>query len=457
MATTNLQYPLDFSLDSCVIITATQKSTEFRGVILSFNYYEDIYGNAITGDITINDSVGFLANMSFDGTDFLILSFSKPGQQNSAITKSFRIYKVSDRYPTKDQNENYKLHFCSEEALLNEQYKISKSYKGQKISDIVKDIVYNQLKVVPKRFLAQNIEATAGLRDIIIPNFKPFEALNWLCTQAISGNSRYPGASYLFYENFNGFNFKTLQALYDLKPVNVYRYEPKNLNSSADTRLQVMEVEIKNVIGYDMIENFDYLNMISTGAFANRLIAIDVLRSRYTVTDFDYNQYFNSSVSMNPYSFLTGAQNRFKDTANKTFNAMLKLTTTTTGDSTYSSYIKSHQPSIKDINIETTVPYRTAQVPHINENKYRLMIPGDPLVTVGQVITFVLPEIASQRTGDKLPDKYYAGNYLITAVRHRIDVENKFLTIVEISKESLPHPYVEPNNNLAAWINLRSA
>ena len=456
MANDALLYPQDFSLDACVIITATGKPTDFRDVMLSFNYYEDIYGNFITGDITINDSVGFLANMSFDGTDFLILSFSKPSVEQTNITKTFRIYKVSDRHPTKDQNENYKLHFCSEEAVLNEQYKVSKSYKNQKISDIVKDIVYNQLKVDPKKFLNENLEVTSGVREIIIPNFKPFEALNWLATQAISGNSRYPGASYLFYENLNGYNFKSLQALYDIPPVAAFKYEPKNLNSADDTRLQDLNVEIKNVIGYDMIENWDYLNMVSTGAFANRLIAIDLLRLRYTVNDFDYLQYFNSSVNMNPYPFLTGAQNRFKDTYNKTFDAMLKVTTTNTGDSTYSSYIKSHQPSIKDINIETTVPYRSAQVPHINENKYRLTVPGDPLLTVGQVITFLLPEIVSQQIGQKNPDKYYSGNFLITAVRHRIDTENKFLTVLEISKESVPNAYVEPNNSLAAWQNVRS-
>jgi hypothetical protein len=52
-------------------------------------------------------------------------------------------------------------------------------------------------------------------------------------------------------------------------------------------------------------------------------------------------------------------------------------------------------------------------------------------------------------------DQYYSGNFLVTALRHKIDQENKFITILEISKESLKTPYYNFQNDLPAWKEIR--
>lgn len=454
MADTRQLYPQDYSLDSCKIITTLGQPYEFKPALLYINYYEDLYGNFITGDLTINDSVGFLSTLSFSGNDYLILSFSKPGI-DAKVEKTFRIYKVSNRYLNKNQNETYTLNFCSEEALLSEQYRISKSYMNVKVSDVVKDVVLNKLKVDPKKFPAKNLEETKNTRNIVIPNFKGFETLNWLCTQAISKDSKTQGSSYLFFENITGFNFRSIQSMFKDSVYASYKYEPKNLTMPEDSRVQDLQKEKTNVLTFDVVSNFDTLNTVNSGFFANQLIAIDTIRLQHKIHNFDYQNYFAGAQKLNPSGLLTTAQNRLGDTANKTYNSTLKVVTTNTGELIENEYIKSHEPDVKDILIETTVPYRTAQLAHINYIKYKLTIPGDPFMTVGRVIEFLLPEIT--RTSDgKDPDKFYSGKYLVTAVRHSIDVENKFLTIMEISKESLPNAYAQPDNNSAAWKSVRS-
>lgn len=454
MADNRQLYPQDYSLESCKIITTLGKPYEFKPILMYINYYEDLYSNYITGDLTINDSVGFLSTLSFSGNDYLILSFSKPGTDNK-IEKTFRIYKVSNRYLNKDQNETYTLNFCSEEALLSEQYRISKSYMNVKVSDVVKDIVLNKLKVDPKKFPGNNLEETKNARNIVIPNYKGFEALNWLCTQAISKDSKTQGSSYLFFENITGFNFRSLQSMFKDTVYASYKYEPKNLTMPNDSRVQDLPKEKTNVLTFENVSNFDTLNTVNSGFFANQLIAIDTIRLQHKIHNFDYEKYFSSAQKLNSSGLLTSAQNRLGDTANKTYKSTLKVVTTNTGELIENEYIKSHDPTVKDILIETTVPYRTAQLAHINYIKYKLTIPGDPLMTVGRVIEFILPEIT--RTSDgKDPDKFYSGKYLVTAVRHSIDVENKFLTIMEISKESLPNSYAQPDNNSAAQKSVRS-
>lgn len=449
-----LIYVQDFVLESCKIVTGQANPFDFRYMVVEINYFEDIYNACITGNMVINDTNNFLNGLGFNGTEYLLLTFSKPGMPTK-VEKTFRIFKVSNRTLVKDQNENYVLHFCSEELMLSEQYRVSKSYRGSKISDMVKDVVLNQLKTSPTKFLDANIEETQGIKDLIIPNLKPFEALSWLSTYAISNSSQTAGSPYLFYENLNGYNFRSLQSLFTNKVYNTYNVEVKNLRMPDDPRVQDMSADMTNVLHYDVLNNFDSIELINSGAYANRLIAIDPIRQTYSVTNFDYNKYFDTAQKLNKNGIISNAQNRKGDTVNTTYDAVLKVMTTNTGQSTKNRYIKSHQGNIKDLNVEMTVPYRTAQIAQINAIKYRVLLPGDPLLTVGSVITFNLPDIRPTDQGREL-DKYYSGNYLVTAVRHKIDQENKFLSLVELSKESLPTAYDTVDNTLPAWKDLRS-
>ena len=450
-----LGYPQDFALESCVIITALGQPTDFSKMVVEINYFEDIYNSTITGNLILNDSSGFLNMLGFSGNEYLLLSFGKPGLDTRKISKTFRIYSVSNRGMVKDQNENYILNFCSEETVLSEQYKISKSYRNKKISEIIKDILFNQLSVKTGKFEDSNIEETRGTRDIIIPNLKPFEAISWLSTQAISNSSKTEGSPYLFFENYNGFNFKSLQSLYTGKSYKTYRYEPKNTTLPDDARVQDMEAELTNVLAFENLSNFDTINSINTGGFANRLYAIDPIRQSYSVNDFDYWDYSLKTEGLNTFPVITNAKNRKGDTANTAYNSVVKVATTNTGQATYNSYIKSKSPDIKDTFVEQRIPYRTAQLSHINTVRFKISVPGDPLLTVGMVIEFLVPELRTMEDGGRIWDIYYSGNFIITAVRHTINQENKFITILEISKESLKTPYYQFNNELPSWKEIR--
>jgi hypothetical protein len=113
----------------------------------------------------LNDSNGFLSLLGFNGNEYLIFTFSKPGLEDK-IKKVFRIFKVSHRQMTKDQNENYILHFTSEETVLSEQYKVCKSYPNKKVSEMVSDILLNQLLVRPEKFYRQTMKKLPTTQEI---------------------------------------------------------------------------------------------------------------------------------------------------------------------------------------------------------------------------------------------------------------------------------------------------
>jgi hypothetical protein len=77
----------------------------------------------------------------------------------------------------------------------------------------------------------------------------------------------------------------------------------------------------------------------------------------------------------------------------------------------------------------------------------KLLIPGDVDMTIGRVIEFNLPQISYNNSNrQKENDEYFSGKYLVTAVRHLFNQENKFFTCIEICKESTPKSYEDFNN-----------
>ena len=129
------------------------------------------------------DSMGYIETLNLTGNEYLRMTFGKTAQDANWIDKLFRVYKVAKRRPEgKGDTESYSLYFCSEELLLSEQYKVSKSYRAKAISDNVIDILQNYLSV-PDKKIAQ-IDSTYGLYDFVVPNIKPFDAINWMSVYA---------------------------------------------------------------------------------------------------------------------------------------------------------------------------------------------------------------------------------------------------------------------------------
>jgi hypothetical protein len=197
----------DVLIQSCKIVGEDGSPIDVKDLVVEFNYFEDIFSNFVSGALIINDSVGIIQMFKFQGHEMLILSIDKPGL-NKPLEKNLRIYTHSNRTQTKTSNENFVLHFCSEEAILNEQYKVSKSYTDVKVLDIVKDITKTYLHIDDKHM--KNLDETTGVVSKVVPNLKPLQAINWLTTIAQADQAKNSGSFYLFYEDKEGFNFKSV-------------------------------------------------------------------------------------------------------------------------------------------------------------------------------------------------------------------------------------------------------
>jgi hypothetical protein len=442
---TGVTYPQDYTLKTITLLS--QFGTyDLKNSFVELSYYEDIFSSCISGVLVITEAEGLIERFNMVGNEYLRLVFSKASDKTYAIDKLFRVYKVSNRQLVGTmQSEGYVIHFCSDELLLSEQYKVSKSYKGRGISSIVTDILQNYLKVPPKKKL--NIEPTKGVYDFIVPNFKPFEAINWLSTYALSASTGVVGADMIFFENKFGFNFASLQTLFQQPIYKTYNYKPKSFQNANETT----DDKFYAVISYQHTDSFDTLQGISTGVFANQLITIDPLLQTHYTTNFNYNKYFDSSKKLNSHPIINGVKNRFDHALYETTQAVVKVATTNTNQKNV-PYLASRPGSFsKDIFIEQYVPNRTAQLSLSNYHKITMKINGDPGASAGLTIQFDLLSM-NPSTNKKEKDRFNSGKYLISAVKHSIDVAG-YTSVLEIVKDSTPKEYATPNMDQTIWKN----
>lgn len=403
-------------------------------MMLEISYYEDLFRGSVTGEILISDSISMIDRLGLCGGEFLTLIFKKTKDQsdNEGIKKVFRIYRVSERILQKQEVEAYTLHFCSEEFFYSEQKKISKAYKGKKISEIAEDVLKVELQA--NDYL---IHDTKGLYDLIVPYKSPFETLHWLTNYALVDT--YSGADYVFYENHTGFHFVSLQKLYAQPSYNSYRYDVKNAGNKENS--PEIYRDLTGVKTYAYLDTFDTLYGTVNGAFASKTLSIDPTTRRFFETNFDYkNDYFYKNVQLNNSALINNTPNRENKRMNEMYESSFKVVISNKEQIKAKGISDEPWSVSNDIAAETFVPYRTAQMSLSHYSRVKIVLAGDPNLSVGRIINLTLPSSASKSDGigfnEGLPDVYNSGRYLISAVRHMIKTDRRYETVLEVVKDS---------------------
>lgn len=444
---TDLKYPTDYNLKKLMLCQSDGTPVlDLKPYMVEFNYFEDIFNNTVSGKIVISDGGG-----NFDvmvGYEKLLIEFvSATG--GTPISGKFFIYSLSDRHYDKNMNfENYIINFCDEDYILSKKYRTCKSYKKTTISNIITDILSNLFKTPNKL----DIQSTVGSYDLILPNRKIFETINWLANYAMPGGNT-PGADMLFFQTYQGYKFKSLQTLYKQNPVCTYYYSAKNISSSG-----IKELNYYNIYKLEILSNIDTLKGTEKGAFNNRLISFDpLLRQKYT-KDFDYENYFNTATHLNDEGVIdvndvevgpdqdqdTVYTDRFgkklnelpaKDDVLQAGTMKLMMSNKSQLEASYISKNNTFNAVQNDINIDTYLPNRISQIQLATYIKIKITVPGNTALTAGQVVKVYIQDTEIEQNQFKSDDVYLSGNYLITAVRHIID-GSLYMTVVELCKDT---------------------
>ena len=378
------RFPGDFEVQSIFLTSPSfkdpEKIVDLSAVWTEINLFEDLYSPAISGDVTLVTSGGFVEQIPIIGEETLEIHMSVAGAKSppplpttrpidEPVTKSvnpliigkYRIYKNDPPQPLAkvDGNFSYKFYFVSEEMVTNMKIKVQKAYPTTMsfgaaypqmsspnssdeitIDQITRSLFYDCF-IGAKKPADQNptrknflVEPTTGTVSYVIPNWNPFQALNFLAGRAVSVNYRASGSNFVFYETLRGYRFVSIETLQaggfrgykleeDLNEVSFSHYKTYSSESdakSASPKASFIPVyerdfsppDIKHTVVYStssqnirgqaeldkrfivfnhrLVKSPDTIQNLGVGMYANRMITHDLVRMKVEEWDYHYTE-----------------------------------------------------------------------------------------------------------------------------------------------------------------------
>lgn len=412
-----LRFAGDVNIEKVSITSSSGFVQEITNQVIGLQIFEDLFSPFITGSLVIKDSLDLLNLFPFSGEEFLQLKVSTPTFKDSKIDGNFYIFKMSDRELVGDRSVVYELHFITQEAVIDLNKRISKSYSG-KCSEIAKTIMQDKdfgLQIKRKVF----IEETKNSTKFISNYWNPVKCLNYLCDHSLNTND---SPTFVFYENRAGFNFVSLETLYTNNDVvqefvydNYKRDElagGSSVNNPAEQFKRIKELRIPTV--------YDYMKNTQSGMYASKQYSFDITTKTVFVNNYDIKTDFEKQKHLNPYAPISA-------------NAIYRPSAMIINKPTYYGSFTDQ----KDVTNASFLQKRISGMRQADANKVEITVPGRTDYTVGQKVIINMDRMEPMKKGEtNTRDEIISGAYIIGAINHYIDRE-KHECVMELFKESM--------------------
>lgn len=368
--------PGDIQINA-VILTGNKGTVDLTNLVQQITISEDITLPGINAQVVAMDSDDLQAVMPMVGEEILYIDYSTPSLPS--FTHSFAVTTMTDANPASNLKiKAYNITGVATEVFAHKSNLIQKHYNTTN-DEIVKDI-FTSFLGSSKPLIT---EATKGIQDYIVTNKRPFVAIMDVLKRSVS--DQHQSSSFVFFENQRGYNFRTLEDLFSQPTVASFT----NNDTTADS---IFRVIFRNILGYNLPDQFNTAQKVGAGAFASTVKTLDLQSMLFGTGD------VNPDVS----SMARGMKNAMSSSAFK--NAM------------QSSGISAFIPKDlfkPDTFIDNMIPQRGAYAAEVDQSRVHVRIFGDSTLTVGDKVNL---QIATNSgiTGPKLPSDMIAGDYLVT-------------------------------------------
>mgnify|MGYP000889041355 CR=1 FL=1 len=428
-----------------VSIVTKGGSIEVTSLFEELNIFDSLFLPVISGNILITDSIGLSGRFLFDGSEVIKIFLCKDENSDIGVFKeSFRIYKQTDRKNLTQTSEKYILHFVSDELIFSDQQRVNQGYVAT-YSNVIENILTDHLRIENKKHALH--EGTSGVRNIVIPNLRPLEAIEWCAKRAVD---EYNSPNYMFYCNNVGFNFASLSTLLSNSSILDIKFEPKNL-----TNKNALE-EMSSARSFEVVNQNDVIDRTRSGVNAGMFIGFDPMTRTFDSKPVTYNSNFTAMKHANEYQNVTEILNRDGSSNLTTFESR-KVLSVFGAARRYSQYIQRWYPESVSLveNYEEQIFQRRAILKNLTARRIKLTMPGNFQLTSGFNVFFTAPSFAKREIGEYTEDKSISGKYIIIATRHII-TNSRHETVIEVATDSTRNDKqqvstVEQNNTAVAY------
>ncbi len=445
MAKSDLQFAGEFLVEECKLLTTKGLEIDITNLLENINIYEDIYSNAISGDLLFKDTNNLVLNAPIIGEEKLSLKIQTPQQSPKLhnddetsvidyVTTPLQVYKINTVAQANDSALLVSVNFTTQESFRNQISRISQSYKGDP-ADIVEKILRDQNYLDSTRKLF--VEPTANHVKMVVPNKKPFTTIQHLCE--ISNSKQHKEApSYIFYETTKGFHFRSIDGLCDQEPSMVYKENIPNQLSEQGTIDPVKNLE--TITEMSVLSTKDTIYNMSEGFYSSKLRVHDLYNKTLKDYDFNYLENFEKDTHTDGKSPIISKATDARTQKSLVDYPDTKLYVSTTS-ATKHFYETEDYPYQSD-NLEKTLQRRKSRMRQFERGiKLQIQVPGQTYSQAGDIIELNIAA-SSSGTEDKL-DKQLSGKHLVTTIRHefKMGADPRHQIYMETVKDSLEEEY----------------
>jgi hypothetical protein len=419
MAKDKLNYAGDVNLDDVTIISSSGFSQNVTNQVIGVQIFEDLLSPFITGTLLIRESIDLANLFPFVGQELLKLKISTPGLKDGNIDGRFYVYKMSDRVMLGDKQVGYQLHFTSVDAIADLNNPISKGFNGL-VSDIAKTILTDAkygLSTSAKCY----IEETKNKHKYVSNYWSPVKNLIYLCEFAVNEKE---SPTYVFFENRAGYNFCSLDSLYNqAKLLQTFSFD----NYTRDSKPQGQdaknpEEDYKRILELHIPEGIDYIDRLQSGMYGSKLWSFDMSTGEVEINEFDMMKKWSDRNHLNKFApARSSAIGKFETTILNRPKAF----------GTFQDY--------DDVSNTKIIQERISLMKQAESIKIELTVPGRCDYTVGRIVEVNLNKVAPVKKTDpedKIKDKMFSGKYMVAAINHFI-TRDKHECKLELIKDSM--------------------
>lgn len=415
----SIRFAGDVSVDEVIIITTRGTIQNVTNQVIGIQLFEDIYSPFLTCTITFKDSLDLSSLLPMIGEEYVQVKIRTPSFESKTgiINKEFYIYKLSDKELINNATYIYRIHCISVEAVVDANKKLSRPHEG-KVSDIVRDIVLMDFGLQHKG--KANIEETVNGIKFVSNFWNPYKCIKYASDRALNKKN---SPSYLFFENRNGLNFVSLDSLFT-NPI-VQEFNEGHLSRTITNNGSSYEdknIAYSNIRELRIPDGFNYLESVSSGMYASKIISYDIVTKKYLVKNFDALDGFDKFNHLNKYPIVS-------DAAVKKNNSTIFISPKYYGNFN----------NFGDVTDTNMLQRRASFLAQIQNAKIEITVAGRTDYTVGQKVhltIFKKQPISTTESDGSIIDQILSGNYLIAAIHHFIS-RDSHECIMELVKESL--------------------
>jgi len=371
--------------------------------------------------------------MPFIGQEQLLLKITTPSLEDESIdfTKNaFSIYNISVNAELSSGASVYVLEFCSPELIRNNRVRVSKSFTNTP-STILEQVLTDSRYINTTKDI--DLEKTSGIKSIVVPNQRPFDFLRCLIQDCKSEKG---SPHYLFYETTKGYNFRTLQNLYENSAVAIFNNSDAGPDETTGDTLGIEEA-YNRMINFDIKPPNNALDDSRAGMFGAKVITHNIFNKSYAVNTYGYFSDFDKHKRIDEKN-----NPKYNDNVGEWSDSRIYVHPTSSSGSNLNAQYRDENNSNNSVianQIGETILHRKERMYELDfSNNIALEIHGTTNITAGDIIE--INYTAPGRNNDiGTLDKSKSGRYLITKLRHTFSpVTNQHQISMVVSRDSLP-------------------